>query len=133
MLTGRCLCGAVVFSAEEAAPEFTACHCGMCRRWSGGSPLFTTHAKGVTFVSEEKLGRYESSDWAERGFCTVCGTPLYYRFKQSGAMMMSVGVFDEASAFRIKREIFVDRKPDGYALAGEHPRWTESETLARLK
>ena len=46
--------------------------------------------------------------------------------------VMSVGAFDDASEFRLTREIFIDRKPDGYAFAGDHPRWTEAETFARL-
>ncbi len=88
---------------------------------------------GVTFRSEDKLGRFASSDWAERGFCKVCGTPMFYRFIRANAYMMSIGVFDDASPFKLTREIFIDKKPDGYAIAGDHERWTEAETLARMK
>ena len=133
MMTGRCLCGAVVFTAEDVDPSTSACHCGMCRRWSGGGPFFAARAARVTFESHDAIGRYASSSWAERGFCNRCGTPLFYLLKPTGAMMMSVGVFDDQSAFRLSLEIFVDRKPAGYELAGDHPRWTEAETFARLK
>jgi len=133
MLTGRCLCGAVEFTCESASTEHNACHCDMCRRWSGGAPLFTTHAKDVTFRSEASLGRFASSDWAERGFCKACGTPMFYRFVRANAYMMSVGVFDDTSPFKLTHEVFVDKKPEGYALSGDHPRWTEAETLARMK
>jgi len=30
------------------------------------------------------------------------------------------------------REIFIDRKPPGYAFAGDHERWTEAERFERL-
>ena len=43
---------------------------------------------------------------------------------------MSVGAFDDATPFELTREIFIDHKPAGYALAGEHPRLTEREILA---
>ena len=132
MLKGQCLCGAVAFSAEDADTDHSACHCGMCRRWSGGAPFFAARAKGVTFTSEEHLGRYASSAWAERGFCTKCGTILFYFLKPIGAYMMSVGAFDDADRFRLSLEIFIDRKPRGYDFAGSHPRWTEAETLERL-
>ena len=33
---GQCLCGAVRFDAVIARAEMGACHCAMCRRWTGG-------------------------------------------------------------------------------------------------
>ena len=47
--------------------------------------------------------------------------------------MMSAGTFDDPTPFKLAWEIFIDRKPDGYCFAGEHPRMTEAETLARFK
>jgi hypothetical protein len=130
--SGRCLCGAVEFTAEDADTQHSACHCGMCRRWSGGAPFFAARTRSVTFASEDAIGRYSSSAWAERGFCKECGTTLFYFLKPTKTYMMSVGAFDDAERFRLSVEIFVDRKPQGYELAGSHPRWTEAETLERL-
>lgn len=78
--TGRCLCGAVSFVADDVAAEVHSCHCDMCRRWNGG-PAFATSVGRVTFEGEENVSRYDSSAWAERGFCTRCGTNLFYRLK----------------------------------------------------
>lgn len=130
--TGRCLCGAVSFSAEIEKTEHGACHCGMCRRWCGGPPLFNTPAKSVTFEGEDHITRYPSSSWAERGFCKQCGTLLFYFYKPMQGYSMAVGALDDAAAFRLTSEIFIDNKPDGYALAGDHPRWTEAETRAKF-
>jgi hypothetical protein len=94
--------------------------------------VFAAAATDVVFEGAEQIGRYASSEWAERGFCKVCGSALFYFLKPAGMYMMSVGAFDDPSSFRLAREIFIDRKPDGYAFAGEHPRWTEAETFARL-
>ena len=77
-MKGKCLCGAIEVVADDHA-EVGLCHCSMCRRWSGGAPFFASQVKKVTFENEENIGRYTSSDWAERGFCKKCGTPLYYR------------------------------------------------------
>jgi hypothetical protein len=115
MKSGRCLCGAVSFSAEEVKSEISACHCRMCQRISGG--IFITI--------------YRSSDWAERGFCNKCGTHLFYRILESNEYDMCIGTFDDLSDFILTSEIFIDRKPDAYALAGEHPRLTEAETLKK--
>jgi hypothetical protein len=102
----------------------------MCRRWSGGAPFFATAARGVSFEGVENVAHFASSDWAERGFCKTCGSTLFYFLKPTGTYMMSVGAFDDPAVFRLEREIFIDHKPDGYALAGDHPRLTESETIA---
>jgi hypothetical protein len=131
-MTGRCLCGAVKFQAEHVETDHHACHCGMCRRWSGGSGLFATKATGVTFERTDHIGRHVSSDWAERGFCTECGTNWFYFLRPANAYFMSVGAFDDQAPFRLVREIFIDKKPEGYALAGDHPRWTEAETFERM-
>ena len=127
---GKCLCGAVKFEATGVETGFHACHCAMCRRWSGGAPLFCTSVESVTFSGEDNLGRYTSSEWAERGFCRVCGTTLFYFLKPTKRYSFSIGAFDDADSFAIEREIFIDAKPAGYALAGDHPRLTEREVLA---
>lgn len=132
MITGRCLCGAVKFAAEQVEVEHHACHCDMCRKWSGGSGFFGARCDGVTFESTKHIGRFASSEWADRGFCTSCGTTLFYFLKPAQSYMMSVGAFDDPSPFKLVREIFIDRKPAGYAFAGEHERWTEAETFERL-
>jgi hypothetical protein len=129
---GSCLCKAVTFTAEDAQLEYAACHCGMCRRWSGGSAFFSAASRGVVFTGEDHITRYDSSPWAQRGFCSRCGSTLFYFLKPTKTFMMSVGAFDDSTEFRLVREIFIDRKPDGYAFAGDHERWTEAETFERL-
>ena len=131
-IRGGCLCGAVRFSAEEVETSYHACHCRMCRRWSGGAPFFGATTRGVVFEDTEALGRYSSSDWAERGFCRSCGSTLFYYLRPTRTYSMSVGAFDDALPFRLVREIFIDHKPEGYELAGDHPHWTEAETFARF-
>jgi hypothetical protein len=130
-MTGRCLCGAVTFTAEGVELANHYCHCGMCRRWSS-SGFMGASTSLVTFSSNGELARYESSPWAERGFCRNCGTTLFYFLKPTQSYTMSVGAFDDDSRFHLVREIFVDHKPPGHEFAGDHPRWTEEETMRRL-
>jgi len=124
------MCGAVRFSAEEVEMEFGVCHCVMCQRWSGG-PFFSTSAANVKFEGEEHLTRYQSSAWAERGFCEICGSNLFYRIHKLSNYEMCIGAFDDKDGLVMTSEIFVDRKPDGFALAGDHPRLTEKEALEK--
>jgi hypothetical protein len=102
----------------------------MCRRWSGGAPFFGVTVGQVTFQGSEHLARFASSEWAERGFCKTCGSSLFYFLKPSQQYTLGVGTFDDPSQFELAREIFIDHKPGGYALAGDHPRLTEAEVFA---
>ena len=130
-MTGHCLCGAVTVAARELSPQFHVCHCDMCRRWNGG-PSMTVIAKEATFDGEENISVYDSSEWAQRAFCARCGSNLYYRFKQSDDWFLWAGLFDDQSQFTIAQEIYIDRKPPGYAFAGDHPRLTEEEFLKSI-
>jgi len=129
-MTGKCLCGAVNFTASGVELHHHVCHCGMCRRWTGG-PQMAAATERVSFVGEENLGRYDSSDWAQRGFCKVCGSSLFYLLKPTGQYMLSIGAFDDPSKFQLVREIFIDHKPAGYAFAGELARLTEAQVFAQ--
>jgi hypothetical protein len=128
--SGRCLCGAVTFTARNVDSHFHICHCGMCRRWSGG-PLMFVRAEGVEFFGTENLTRFKSSEWAERGFCKKCGSNLLYFLLPANQSFFSVGSFDDASGITLGSEIFIDHKPSSYEFAGEHKKMTEAEVLAQ--
>lgn len=131
--TGRCLCGAVSFRAEVADAGVHVCHCSICRRWAGG-PLFAVAIEpgGVTWENDAEIGRFASSDWAERGFCRRCGTHLFYRLVEQDQYILEMGTFDDVAPFAVASEIYIDDKPAGYAIAGEHPRLTGEQFLASM-
>ena len=81
--SGRCLCGAVSFTAEGVNGEVHACHCATCRKWSGASMLAMGTA-AVDFTGASNIARYDSSEWAQRGFCRNCGSNLFYQLKDQG-------------------------------------------------
>lgn len=129
--TGKCLCGAVTFTAEQVETAVHGCHCSMCRAWAG-APLLATMVQGVSFGGAEHIVRYDSSDWGERGFCGRCGANLFYRLKEPDQYMLCMGAFDDQSAFHLAGEIYVDQKPPGYDFAGDHPRQTAAQFLASI-
>lgn len=129
---GHCLCGAVTYTAEDVDTNVHACHCSMCRRWSGG-PAFAAGTGSVTFEGAEHITRYESSEWAERGFCNKCGSNLFYRLKPTDHYVMWMGTFENQEPFTVVGEIYIDNKPASYDLAGDHPRLTGDEFMASLQ
>ncbi len=74
--TGSCYCGAVTIEASGVPEAMGYCHCNACRSYSG-APIgaFTLwKAENVKVrKGEESLGRFKSSDFSNRRYCTKCG------------------------------------------------------------
>lgn len=127
--TGACACEAVTFTAT-APDHYSTCHCGTCRRWSGGPLMAVNCGPNVAFSGELLI--WDSSDWAERGSCAACGGALFYRLKQTGDHYVPVGAFDEQEGWQMTGQIFIDRKPGHYAFANETGTMTEAEVFAMV-
>lgn len=132
MTTGQCLCGAVRFEAEEVSNEVLACHCNECQRWTGGGPLYSVRAKGVTVRGEESIQSYTHSAWGERAVCRVCGTTLYWKMQGKPIGMLALGVVDDRSDMRLTKEIFVDHRPKWLPPVDGASQRTEAEEMAEL-
>lgn len=128
-LTGGCACGAVRFQAH-APRDYHVCHCGTCRRWAGG-PLMAVDC-GAAVTVEGPVSVWNSSDWAARGHCSRCGSPVFYRLKTPGTHYLPVAAFDEQEGWEMARQIFIDHKPGHFAFANETPTMTEAAFLAAM-
>jgi hypothetical protein len=127
---GRCLCGKVSFTVEPENSEVGACHCSMCRRWSGG-PFMVVDCKSTLRIDDgAPLGLYQSSDWAERGFCRECGSTLFYRLKDNGQAYVSVESIDGLEDVSLTGEVFIDEKPGYYAFAQKTHQMTGEQVFA---
>lgn len=130
--SGQCLCRLVRLIAPRTNPHVGACHCDMCRRWGGGPLLAVDCGCDVTWEGEEHIGVFDSSDWAERGFCTRCGTHLFYRLKQSGQTIVPAGLLGDPPAFRLDHQVFIDEKPAYYSFAQRTEDLTGPEVFAQF-
>ena len=128
---GSCLCEAISIKVAALNVEVGTCHCSMCRRWGGGPFIGVDCGTEVTFGGEENISVYDSSEWAERGFCKKCGSHLFYRLKQSGQLVMPAGLFDEEDKFVFDHQIFIDKKPAFYSFANVTNNMTEAEVFAK--
>ena len=128
---GRCLCGACRFTATPDAAA-GVCHCSICRKWTGGINM-AVGCTDVVWNDGAPLRAYRSSDRAERVFCGTCGSNLYWRGfdDDPSEQVISLMAFDAPGAFPITRQIYIDEKPDTYALAGNIPAFTGAEVRAK--
>ncbi len=122
--SGGCLCGAVRFSAALTKTTFGACHCEMCRRWTGSALLGITVPTGnITWEGEENIATRQTSAWAMRAWCRECGSNLFFRVTAdtpwSGDTELPIGLFDDPNGLTLSNEIYIDHKPDSFAYAGE--------------
>ncbi|MCX2499519.1 GFA family protein [Plesiomonas shigelloides] len=125
-----CLCGAVKITAENVNTKFTVCHCQSCRTW-GGSPFFAVKCgTQVIFEGEDKVKLYQSSSWASRGFCTECGTHLFFKFKETGEYNMPVGLFSDLEGFEMDMQYFSDMRPSYYCFANVTKEMTTEEIMS---
>ncbi len=136
-LSGGCQCGAVRFELAQRPAEYGACHCNMCRKIGGGVALsFMVPGDGLTWTAQDTLKTYTSSQWAERGFCTTCGSSLFWRLTAPGPMhgllSVSVSALDNMDGIPFNSEVYIDHKPDSYAFAGERNRMTEADVMAMV-
>lgn len=125
------MCGEVKFAAVAEEPTVAACHCGMCRRWSSG-PYMEVNCQKVSFESEDSIGRIQSSDWAEKGFCTKCGSNLFYHILDSPEYQISAGLIDDPTEFKMSLQVFTDNKPQFYEFANKTKMMTAAEVAAEF-
>jgi hypothetical protein len=128
-LHGQCLCGAVTLRIVGAHdPRPGACHCRMCQRWSGG--LFLCfEVESATLTVTGPVTRYQSSTFAERAFCAVCGSHLWLRDTGQDETMHELmpGLFDAAKDWPLRSEVYSDRAMASVQLAGDHRKATQAE------
>lgn len=119
--TGHCLCGAVRLVARDVPATATVCHCRMCQRWTGSAYHEVSVPTTQVDWQGETITVFASSHLGERAFCGTCGSHLYFRVTQegpwSGNYDIPLGLFDDTQGITLAAEIFVDEKPDAYAIA----------------
>ena len=131
LMEGKCLCGTIAIRTSDKK-TVDACHCGMCRRWGGGPALGIPCGEEVQIDNAEKLKVYRSSEWAERAFCSECGSHIFYKLLPTGEYFVPAGLFQNEIEFEFSEQIFIDRKPDYYSFANQTVNLTEAEVFAKF-
>lgn len=128
---GACLCGASTFTATPVSDEAGACHCSMCRKFSGGVFIVADCSGSLEFAADAPITRFQSSEWGERVFCARCGSSLAWVSRDGAMAFASVQAFADPGRYPLRHELFIDCKPEGYAFAGETTTITEAQFLAQ--
>jgi len=110
--TGGCLCGQVRYVATAAPLNVRVCHCGLCRKASGGIAYArAVFAKAALERSGETVS-YASSARLLRHACALCHS-LVYGEPLDRPLYLSVGLatLDNIDALAPEMHIWVSAKP----------------------
>src|SRR5437773_2052517 len=121
MYKGSCLCGKIKFevSGELIAP--TACHCTQCRKHSGHYEASTDIPRSaLTIHGSENITCYQSEN-VKRGFCSTCGSSLFWDPVEKDWTAVAMGAFDSPTNTKLVRHIFVANKGDYYDIGDGLP------------
>ena len=125
-LAGGCLCGAVRYALSEPLRFARNCHCEYCRKHSGAAFLTFAYVPVATFrwiQGEEHVQRYESSSWAARTFCRLCGSTLQFVSNQHPeAFGLALGTVEGDPGCRPARHICLRSKALWYEIGDALPR-----------
>ncbi len=127
MITGGCLCGAVRYEVSQLPDDDVGyCHCRMCQKALGGMfgyfVIFSGSCSAGTFkFTRAKPKFYKSSEWAERGFCPECGTPLVMRSSDGFGVM--IGSLDRPQDFPPTSHTGIESQVPWLKINDDLPRW----------
>ena len=122
MITGSCLCGATRFKIDGDLPPGTICHCGQCRRQTS-HVYASVHIPetSLTLSQDVDLRWYSASPVARRGFCSACGTVLFWNPGKEDKISVSLGALDDPHPGRPAMHIFTGDTSDHYDFDGALP------------
>ncbi len=130
--TGSCLCQAIKFTVSIPEDKVHVCHCGICQKWHGGPALALSCEAGWEIEGEKNLKWFNSSEHGQRGFCSECGTSLFFQSPSFGYYGVTVGALESQEGLEIETHIYIDKKPPYYDFADKSPRLTEKEFLEHI-
>jgi len=114
--TGSCLCEAVRYELTGPLRAIVACHCTQCRKASGHYVAATQAEVADVAVQGDSLTWFRSSEAAERGFCSICGSNLFWRRPGSAYVSIFVGGIDGPTDLRMESQLYTESAGDYYTL-----------------
>lgn len=112
-MIGKCLCNAVQFEITGDVPNLYQCHCSLCRKQGGTSSNAATliHKNKFSWLSGEgKISRYKMEDGFTSHFCSICGSPVPNRLRDTNKIWVPAGSLSGEIDSRIVVHIYTKSK-----------------------
>jgi hypothetical protein len=112
----------VRFEVAGPLPPPDACHCTQCRKHAGHVFVSTDVPRArVTIQGGERVSWYRSSARVRRGFCSTCGSSLFWDPLEKDWIGLAMGAFDGPTGTKIAIHVHVADRGDYYDLEGSVP------------
>jgi hypothetical protein len=122
VITGGCLCGRVRYEVRGKLRDVIACHCVQCRRTSGHFVAATAcRRRAFSLVKDDTLKWYVAVSGFRRGFCSECGSSLFFEEEGSERVSIAAGSLDEPHGLKIAAHIFLSEAGDYYEIDASVP------------
>ncbi|MBL3573217.1 GFA family protein [Rhodovulum sulfidophilum] len=118
-VTGSCLCGRVRYRIDGPLSPVVACHCSQCRKASGHHVAATTVLRDDLLIEGEQCW-FASSAGAQRGFCPVCGSNMFWDGGQD-YLAVFAGTLDGDPGIRMAAHVFCADKGAYYEITDGLP------------
>jgi hypothetical protein len=117
--TGGCLCGSVRYVVRGELQDIVVCHCKFCRRAATHVGAYAACAIPDLEIEKGRTLRwYRSSPRARRGFCSKCGSSLFWEPVPATHTSITAGSLNEPTGLRIKEHSCLIQKGDYYQISG---------------
>ena len=105
MHAGSCLCEGVRYTINGKLRDIVNCHCSLCRKFHGHFGAYTAVKTSNLFISSNSnfLAWYRSmNNDAQRGFCVICGSSLFWDLMSSDNICIAAGTLNQPTNLKIK-------------------------------
>jgi hypothetical protein len=135
---GTCLCGAVAFEALPPIVFCAHCHCDYCRKAHGAALVTWVGVQENQFRiirGEDRITWYASSKQGRRGFCSQCGSTMFYQSSICpGELHIALANVSGSIDPKPSVHVFFDSHVDWLSFDDGLPRLdSDSEFLAQFK
>lgn len=130
---GGCLCGAVRYEIIGDLRGIVNCHCSKCRRFHGNFGAYTSIKETDLVLVEQRGLKWFKSPTDEtpnvhRGFCSECGSSLFWHPKGQERIAVAAGSLDEPTHLQTIGHVWISQISDYYEIDDELPKFDKGWT-----
>tara|TARA_Y100000996_G_scaffold334074_1_gene270453 strand:- start:417 stop:842 length:426 start_codon:yes stop_codon:yes gene_type:complete len=109
-INGSCLCKNISFEIFNECRYSVLCHCTMCQKSNAEFSNYTkVQKKNFKFKNKKTLKWFNSSKSFKRGFCSKCGSSLFFQSRLSD-LELAVSTGSLNSSVPVKGHIYYEDK-----------------------
>ena len=125
-IKGSCLCKSISFEIYNECRYSILCHCTMCQKSNAEFSNYTKVQKeNFKFSTKKNLKWFYSSKNFKRGFCSNCGSSLFFQSQHSNSeIAVSTGSLN--TRVPVKGHIYYKDKKSNLTFPGNHTKFETS-------